>query len=428
MRISASLFGVLFLLAACDGGADKGKSKAGQTDSKSAGDAKKDAKKSDAKKADAKPDDKPDAKKDGEAKDAPVDPAEEFAASRDEKTVEVTAKPGTPEWFVQGLQAFRAGDLDPIIENFAKDIVWDAVGSPIAPPSEGAEAVRSRWEDLLTGIPDMKLHARRIFHQGDLIAMQVVLTGSHKGNFRGLEPTNKPLGTEVLVWVWHDKDGKAKKVDVYYNEAALLAQMGVLGDAPAPAIPDIPAGDPEIITGEDDAAAKKTMKDLYAAGKGSWKLCQEKLCIEGVVGHDMAEGTTMKTPEEHAKAHDGFFAAFPDLKPKLDDSFAFGPEWVVVSMSAKATHKGDLGPLKATNKKVNLTYAELVHFQDGKIAETWGYSNNLDLLAQLGMFTPPEPTESSAGYESPPDVPDPDEEGDGGEQADDEGADAAEKK
>ncbi len=96
----------------------------------------------------------------------------------------------------------------------------------------------------------------------------------------------------------------------------------------------------------------------------------------------------MKTPDEHAKAHDGFFAAFPDLKPEVEASFSFGPEWVVVSTSGTATHRGDLGALKATQKKVNLTYAELAHLENGKITETWGYSNNLDLLAQLSACSP----------------------------------------
>ena len=75
------------------------------------------------------------------------DPVADFVASRDAKRVEVTARPGTPEWFVQGLEAFRAGDIDPIVANFAIDIEWDAVGSPLEPPSIGKPAVLSRWED-----------------------------------------------------------------------------------------------------------------------------------------------------------------------------------------------------------------------------------------------------------------------------------------
>lgn len=402
MRTSVSLFALFVMLSACDSGSEhdaKGKQ------------AKADKKKADKfdKKADPKADKKADAKADAKAdeKAEPADPkekaAEDFAASRDEKVVEVTAKPGTPEWFVQGLAAFRSGNIDPIVANFGKDIVWDAVGSPLEPPSKGKEAVQARWEDLLTAIPDMKLHARRIFHQGDLIVMQVVLTGTHKGDFRGLPPTDKPLGAEVLAWVWHDKDGKAKKVSVVYNEAALLAQMGKMEGSPVPPIPEIPDGEPEIITGEDDAAAKKVMKEMYAAGKNGWKLCQEKHCTADTVHHQQSDGTTLKTPEEHQASHDAFFGAFPDLKPKLEENVAFGPDWVLTLAKGKATHKGDLGPLKATKKKVALTYSEVVHLEGGKIKETWGYTNNLDMLAQLGLFQAPK-VEKGKG-EAIPDVP-----------------------
>ena len=342
---SASVLGLLVLLAACD-------------DKKTPADAKaKTAKADQPAKTDTKPpakaDTKTDAKADAKA-DAKTAAADEFAASREDKVVEVTAKPGTPEWFVQGLEAFRAGNIDPIVANFANDIVWDAVGSPLEPPSKGKQAVQSRWEDLLTGIPDMKLHARRIFHQDDLIVLQVVLTGTHKGDFRGIAATNKPVGAEVLAWVWHDKDGKAKKVRVVYNEAALLAQMDKLPGAPVPPIPEVPTGAPEIVVGKDDPAATKVMKDMYAAGKNSWKLCKEKLCTADTTHHEQSSGETLKTPEEHEKSSAAFFAAFPDLKTKAEDVKSFGPDWVVTFMHGKGTHKGDLGPIKATKKKVDM--------------------------------------------------------------------------
>ena len=137
MRICGTLFGLFVLLGACDSAPEpKGKGKTAKADTtkreKAGADEKKEAK------LDAKEDEKADAKEDekADAIDEPVDPAEEFAKSREDKIVEVTAKPGTPEWFVQGLEAFRAGNIDPIVANFAKNITWDAVGSPLEPPSK----------------------------------------------------------------------------------------------------------------------------------------------------------------------------------------------------------------------------------------------------------------------------------------------------
>ncbi len=407
----SSLFASLFALSlsvACDDKDDPAKAgktaAAGKTDPKSPAKA---AGKSDAKsaaptdgKTDAKTDAKADAKaeppdpNDREPQGKADDPAaakalEEFEKSREEKKVEVTAKPGTPEWFVQGLEAFRAGDIDPIVANFAADITWDAVGSPLEPPSSGKAAVMARWEDLLIGIPDMKLHARRIFHHGNLVVMQVVLTGTHKGSFRGIAPTEKPLGAEVLAWVWHGADGKANKVRVVYDESTLLAQMGQLPGEAAPPVPDVPTGAPEIIAGEDDAAAMKVMKDIYGAGKKAWQLCETKLCTAGVIHNDVRTGKAISTPAEHKAGHDAFFAAFPDMKLGVEDVFSFGKDWVVVFAHAKGTHKGDLGGLKATKKKVDMGYAELGRLEGGKLAESWSYSNGLELLADLGLFAPP---------------------------------------
>ncbi|MBX7084488.1 MAG: ester cyclase [Nannocystaceae bacterium] len=315
--------------------------------------------------------------------------ADEFAASRDQPAPPVTAKPGTPEWFVQGLAAFRAGDIDPIVANFALDIEWDAVGSPLEPPSKGKPAVLSRWEDLLTAIPDMKLHARRIFHHGELVVMQVVLTGTHKGDFRGIAATGKPLGAEVLAWIWHDASGKAKRVKVVYDEATLLAQMGQLGGGEAPPVPAIPDGDPEIIAADADAPASKTLQTMLAGGKKAWTLCETKLCSLPLVAHDTRMGSVNEDAAQHQAMHDAFFAAFPDMRVKLTDVTSFGAGWAVALVTMKGTHKADLGGMKATGKKVELAMTELVRLQDGKIAETWMYSNHLQLLAAVGMFTPP---------------------------------------
>lgn len=361
-----------------------------------------------AEKADGKSDGKDDAKARAkpDTKAEPVDPndreprgkaddpatakaLEEFAKSRSDKVIEVTAKPGSPEWFVQGLEAFRSGNIDPIVANFATDIVWDAVGSPLEPPSEGKAAVMARWEDLLIGIPDMQLHARRIFHHGDLVVMQVVLTGTHKGNFRGIAPTDKPVGTEVVAWIWHDQAGKANKVRVVYDEASLLAQMGKLEGHAVPPIPEVPTAAPEIIGGDEDAAATKVMKDIYAAGKNSWKLCETKLCAPGMIHHDARTGDTIDTPEGHKAMHDGLVAAFPDVKIKGEDITSFGNGWVVSYAHIKGTHKGKLGSLEATKKKVDLSYSEVARLDGGKIAESWGYSNGLEMLADLGLFTAP---------------------------------------
>ena len=408
MRTPSSIIAALLLVSSLSFACDDKKDPAAKTDPKTAkADPKAKAdKKSDRsadKKADAKSDAKAAAKSDtkpdpndkepiGKADDEASKKAlEEFAKSRDSKPVEVTAKPGTPEWFVQGLEAFRAGNIDPIVSNFAKDIRWDAVGSPLEAPSEGKAAVMARWEDLLIGIPDMKLHAKRIFHHGDLVVMQVVLTGTHKGNFRGIAPTEKSVGTEVLAWIRHDAEGKAKDVRVVYDEATLLAQMGKLEGAEVPPIPAEPEGAPEIVGGDDDKASIDVAKKLYAAGKGSWKLCETKLCAAGFVHHESRTGKTIDKPEDHKAMHEAFMAAFPDMKMSVDEVVSFGAGWVVVFAHAKGTHKGDLGPMKATKKKVDLAYGEVMRMDAGKIAESWGYTNGLEMLAELGLFTAPVP-------------------------------------
>jgi hypothetical protein len=313
------------------------------------------------------------------------------AGADEEAPVEITAKPGTAPWFVQAFAAFRGGNIDPIVQNFATDITWEAVGSPLAPISEGKQAVLDRWDGLLTGIPDMKLAAERVFARDALVVAQVVLVGTHDGEFHGLAPTGKRVGTRVLAWVWHDKEGKAKKVRIVYDEGSLLAQMGIIPGGDVPPVPELPTAEPEIVEADTNAEAVKVAGAwIKSWGAGAWKACQEKLCAENMVAHDTARDKTMSTPEEHEAATKAFSAAFPDMKGKSVDVVAFG-DWVVVHGLLQGTHKGDLGPLAATKKKVKLDHSAVMRLEDTKIAEMWGYSNHLQLLAQIGAFELPKP-------------------------------------
>jgi predicted ester cyclase len=308
------------------------------------------------------------------------------------ETVRIIAQPGTPQWFVEGFAAFRAGALDPIVANFAPDISWEAVGSPLAPPSEGKQAVLERWEDLLTGIPDMKLAAERIFARDDLIVVQVVLTGTHQGDFRGIAPTNKSVGTRVMAWIWHDDKGQAERVRVVYNEAALLAQMGVMKAETVPPVVELPTADPEIIEADADPEAVELAKAwLKSWGPKAWKACKKRFCASSLIAHDAASGTTVEDPAQHEVAAKSFGTAFPNLQAKPVDVISLG-DWVLVHATMKGTHKGALGPIEPTKKKIELESSSVLHLEDGKIAESWGYSNHLQLLHQLGLFEAPGST------------------------------------
>jgi len=80
-----------------------------------------------------------------------------------------------------------------------------------------------------------------------------------------------------------------------------------------------------------------------------------------------------------------FMNAFPDLRWKIDDIVAEG-ERVVTRMTAQATNTGSYMGLPATGKKITCAVMGIARVDDGKIAEHWGVTDELAMMAQLGLL------------------------------------------
>lgn len=76
--------------------------------------------------------------------------------------------------------------------------------------------------------------------------------------------------------------------------------------------------------------------------------------------------------------------AFPDLNAEVQQVIA-EDERVAVVVMLRGTHKGDFLGQKGTGRKLDLPYAEVLKFKNGKIAEHWGFADNLKVMEQLQL-------------------------------------------
>jgi len=79
--------------------------------------------------------------------------------------------------------------------------------------------------------------------------------------------------------------------------------------------------------------------------------------------------------------------AFPDMQAKLEDMLAEGDK-IACRWTATGTHKGEFMGMPATNKQVTITGIHIDRIADGKIVETWNYSDMMGVVQQLGMKPP----------------------------------------
>jgi predicted ester cyclase len=84
--------------------------------------------------------------------------------------------------------------------------------------------------------------------------------------------------------------------------------------------------------------------------------------------------------------------AFPDLKMTVEDVISEGDR-VVTRWTASGTHSGEgtlpqFGEVKPTGKKVTIHGITINRVRGGKIVETWGATEKLEAMMQLGIVGP----------------------------------------
>ena len=84
----------------------------------------------------------------------------------------------------------------------------------------------------------------------------------------------------------------------------------------------------------------------------------------------------------------GQFESSSDLTIAENWMIAEGDK-VAVCVTGKGTHDGAFRGIPATGKHYELSAMAVWRFVDGKIAEEWVFSNDLDLYRQLGLFKDP---------------------------------------
>lgn len=80
--------------------------------------------------------------------------------------------------------------------------------------------------------------------------------------------------------------------------------------------------------------------------------------------------------------------AFPDLRISIEDEIADGDK-VVTRWTMRGTQLGDLEGIPATGKQVTQSGMSILRLTNARIAELWGYLDNLGLMQQLGVIPVP---------------------------------------
>ncbi len=107
-----------------------------------------------------------------------------------------------------------------------------------------------------------------------------------------------------------------------------------------------------------------------------------EVVAQGCVDNDPAPGPG-PGPEGFRTFFTGLRAAFPDLKVEPQTLVAEGDQ-VAFAYEITGTHKGDFNGVAATGRPIKVRGMQIGRFEDGKMVERWGSSDELGILKQIG--------------------------------------------
>lgn len=93
---------------------------------------------------------------------------------------------------------------------------------------EGGEAiVGDNYRHLWDGFPGLERRVTRWTLGEDSAVIELVLSGTHSGDFRGVPATGKDVEFRIIAHFQFDDEGRIQQETAYYDSATFLRQLGL---------------------------------------------------------------------------------------------------------------------------------------------------------------------------------------------------------
>ena len=128
------------------------------------------------------------------------------------------------------LAAINAHDERKIGELMADDVAYWEANLPA--PIKGRRAVEEHFRENWKPFPDATIKSLNRIVSGDWVTDESMWSGTHKGPIQApgqppIPPTNKRAQGKAVA-VAHVQGGKVKSLNIYYDNMAFMAQLGLM--------------------------------------------------------------------------------------------------------------------------------------------------------------------------------------------------------
>jgi len=119
-------------------------------------------------------------------------------------------------------------------ERLAEVIAEDSINHGARPDEpQGLAGVEQTMFWLRSVFSDQRWEIRQVIGEGELVVVYCTFHGRHTGDLMGIPPTNREVAQDY-VHILRFKDGKAVEYWGLRDDMALMQQLGVLPERPAP--------------------------------------------------------------------------------------------------------------------------------------------------------------------------------------------------
>jgi steroid delta-isomerase-like uncharacterized protein len=125
----------------------------------------------------------------------------------------------------QHVRSENLHDLDAVMATFGADARYD--DEPWGDHREDYNGVRSYYTEIMRALPDLGIDVVRRHVSSDCIVLEVGISGTHLGAWRGLPATGRRVEFPLCAVYTFDANDRLAGERIYYDRATVLRQLGV---------------------------------------------------------------------------------------------------------------------------------------------------------------------------------------------------------
>lgn len=290
------------------------------------------------------------------------------------------------------LDAVNVQDATQMSLYWMENIVYDFVPQP--PPLEGKDQVAAFFGGLFQGIPDFHSTQTLQLVSGDIMVTQATATGTHLGELSGIPATDNSLQLTPLH-IWEFEGDKIKHVTEYIDMASMMIQMGLM---PAPELdPALLVPSFELPNAEATGLAPLEAAAEFTSRWNSGDLSGMAKMIHPDANILIAPLGIPLTRSPYIAVGEMMFQGFSEMPMEIVRAIDMGDGWVVTELLITGTNDGPYMGIPATRRPIALRGVSLQRYNaDGLITDLASYYDTLTMMAQLGLFPPPNPEANKA--------------------------------